>query len=115
MFGDNQEFVLQVKNELFADKVYVYTSKGIIIELPKGSTIIDFAYQLDPILAHKLDKAKVNDEEVPLDYELKTNDRIILITDELREGPKEEWLKITKTSNAKRKIKEYQKIKRFML
>ena len=47
IFGDNQQFVNQVKNELFANKIYVYTTKGDIIELPIGSTIIDYAYKLD--------------------------------------------------------------------
>lgn len=46
MFGDNQQFVNQVKTELFADRVYVYTIKGNIIELPKGATPIDFAYKI---------------------------------------------------------------------
>ena len=106
-FSDNQQFVSQVKNELFADKVYVYTTKGNIIELPKGSTVIDYAYKLDTDIGNTMVGAFVNDEYVTVDYVLHNKDRVRIITNELSYGPREEWLDIAKTSLAKSKIKEF--------
>ena len=107
MFGDNQEFVSQIKSELFSDKVYVYTTKGEIIELPKGSTPIDFAYKIHTDIGNTMVAAIVNDEYVPINYELHNKDRIRIITDELSFGPREDWIDIAKTSYAKRKIREF--------
>ena len=107
IFGDNQQFVNQVKNELFANKIYVYTTKGDIIELPIGSTIIDYAYKLDTNIGNTMIGAFVNDECVPLDYILQNKDRVRIVTNELSNGPEEKWLDIAKTSLAKSKIKNY--------
>lgn len=109
MFGDNQQFVNQVKNELFADKVYVYTTKGDIIELPKGATVIDFAYKIHTDIGNTMVGVFVNDEYAPVDYVLKNKDRVRIITDDLSYGPREEWLDKAQTSLAKRKIKEFNK------
>ena len=107
MFMDNQEFVHKVKEELFSDKVYVYTMKGEIVELPKGSTLIDLAYQLGEEIGNTMVGAFVNDSIVPLDYVLKNKDRVRIITDNLSHGPREEWISEAQTSYAKRKIKEF--------
>ena len=109
MFGDNKEFVYQVKSELFADKVYVYTPKGDIIELPKGSTPIDFAYKIDTDLGNTMVSAKVNDEYVPIDYTLKNKDRVKIITDELSFGPRSDWEEKAITSYAKKRIREFER------
>lgn len=109
VFGDNYEFVRQVKNELFADKIYVYTTKGEIIELPKGSTAIDFAYKIHSDLGNTMVSAVVNDKVVDPEHELKTKDRVRIITDVLSYGPREEWLDKVQTTKAKRKIKEFRK------
>lgn len=106
MFGDNQQFVNQVKSELFADKVYVYTTKGDIIELPKGSTPIDFAYKINTDIGNTMVGAFVNDELVPIDYILQNKDRVRIITDELSFGNREDWIDKAHTSLAKKKIKE---------
>lgn len=107
MFSDNQQFVNQVKNELFADKVYVYTMKGDIIELPKGSTPIDFAYKIHTDIGNTMVGVFVNDEYVPVDYILKNKDRVRIVTDDLSFGPREDWIDKAHTSFAKRKIKEF--------
>lgn len=107
MFGDNQQFVNQVKNELFSDKVYVYTTKGEIIELPKGSTPIDFAYKIHTDIGNTMVGVFVNDEYVSVDYILKNKDRVRIITDDLSYGPREEWINKAHTSLAKRKIREF--------
>ena len=107
MFGDNQQFVNQVKSELFADKVYVYTTKGDIIELPRGSTPIDFAYKIHTDIGNTMVGAFVNDEYVPIDYVLQNKDRVRIVTDDLSYGPREDWVDKAHTSLAKRKIKEF--------
>lgn len=107
MFGDNQQFVQQVKNELFAGRIYVYTTKGDIIELPKGATPIDFAYKIHTDIGNTMVGVFVNDEFVPINYQLKNKDRVRIITDDLSFGPREEWIEIAKTSLARRKIREF--------
>ena len=109
MFGDNQQFVNQVKTELFADRVYVYTTKGEIIELPKGSTPIDFAYKIHTDIGNTMIGVFVNDEYVPIDYVLKNKDRVRIVTDDLSYGPREDWIEKAHTSLAKRKINEFKK------
>ena len=109
VFSDNYEFVHQVKSELFSDKIYVYTTKGDIIELPKGATAIDFAYKIHSDLGNTMVSAVVNDKVVNPEHELKTKDRVRIITDVLSYGPREEWLDKVQTTKAKRKIKEFRK------
>lgn len=108
MFGDNQEFVRQVKMELFQDRIYVYTPKGEIIELPKGATSIDFAYKVHPNLGNTMVGAFVNEKYVPIDCPLQNKDRVKIITDELSFGPREDWIKKAQTTYARRIIKEFQ-------
>lgn len=107
IFGNNQDFVKQVKKELFADKVYVYTTKGDIIELPIGATVIDFAYKIHTDIGNTMIGAYVNDEYVPVDYVLKNKDRVRIVTDDLSYDPREEWINKANTSYAKRRIKEF--------
>ena len=109
MFEDNQQFVDRVKYELFADKVYIYTTKGDIIELPKGSTPIDFAYKIHTDIGNTMIGAFVNGEYVPIDYTLHNKDRLKIVTDDLSYGPRDDWLDKVYTSLAKRKIKEFKK------
>ena len=109
MFGDNQQFVNQVKCELFSDKVYVYTTSGETIELPKGATPIDFAYKIHTDIGNTMVGVFVNDEYVPIDYVLKNKDRVRIVTDDLSYGPREDWIEKAQTSHARRKIKEFNK------
>ena len=107
VFSDNQDFVRQVKSELFSDRIYVYTTKGDIIELPKGSTIIDFAYSIGPDIGNTMVSAIVNDRVVEPDYVLKSKDRVRIITDILSYGPREDWLDKAVTTQAKQQIKQF--------
>ena len=104
---NDSDFVRQVTEELFKANVYPYTTTGEIIELPKGATVIDFAYKLDDSIGEKLIGATVNDIIVPIDYVIKNQDRIKIITDSKALGPNDSWINIAKTSYAKRKIKEH--------
>ena len=106
MFVDNEEFITHLKGELFGDNIYVYTSKGKPIELPKGSIPIDFAYQIHEELGNTMIGARVNNEPVDVDYELKNGDRVIILTD-TSSKPKKDWVDKVKTSKAKSKILEY--------
>lgn len=109
VFGDNQEFVRQVKSELFTDKIYVYTTRGDIIELPKGSSVIDFAYRIHSDVGNTMVAAIVNEKNVEPEYILHNKDRVRIITDILSYGPRKEWIDKAKTTKAKRKIKEFNK------
>lgn len=109
VFGNNQEFVSQVKQELFSNRVYVYTTKGDIIELPKGSTPIDFAYKIHTDIGNTMVAAIVNDEYVGIDYKLQNKDRVKIIIDDLSFGPRDGWEDIAQTTYAKRKIKEFKR------
>jgi len=107
VFGDNRDFIIRVKEELFSDNIYVYTPKGDIVQLPKGATPIDLAYEIDTNLGNMIDSAIVNDEVVDVNYILKNKDRVRIITNNLSLGPKEEWESIVKTTKAKMKIREF--------
>lgn len=107
MFGDNKDFVDQVKMELFSDNVYVYNTKGEVIQLPKGSSIIDFAYINNPTEANSMIGAYVNEEYMKdLGYKLKNKDRVKIITDYLSFGAKEEWENLAHMSKVKKLIQE---------
>lgn len=109
VFANNQEFVRQVKSELFADKIYVYTTKGDIIELPVDATAIDFAYKIHSDIGNTMVAAIVNDKLVDVDYILHNKDRVRIITDFSSYGPHEEWLNNVKTTKARRKIMDFNK------
>lgn len=107
VFGDNKEFVYQVKKELFSNKIYVYTTKGEIIELPKGATAIDFAYKIHTDVGNTMVAAIVNDEYVDIDKPLNNKDRVRIITDDLSFGTREDWEDKAVTTYAKRRIREF--------
>ena len=108
-FADNQEFVKHIQQELLSPRVYVYTKKGEIMELPSGSTAIDLAYKIHTELGNKMVGATVNDKLVECGHTLHNKDRVKIITDEQSSGPNIGWLDIVKTTKAKRQIKAYVK------
>lgn len=107
VFADNQEFVHQVKSELFSDKIYVYTTKGEVIELPRGATAIDFAYKIHTDIGNTMVAAVVNDRMADVDYVLHNKDRVRIITDIMSYGPREDWIDKVQTTRARRKIREF--------
>ena len=108
-FADNQEFVEHIQQELLSQRVYVYTNKGEIMELPSGSTAIDLAYKIHTDIGNKMVGATVNDKLVECGHTLHNKDRVKIITDEQSSGPNIGWLDIVKTTKAKRQIKAYVK------
>ena len=104
---DDKDFVELVRKEIFASKIFVYTPKGERIELPKGSSVIDFAYKIHTDIGNNMVDAIVNGKSVPFSNQLENNSRIKIIANELySEGPKETWLDFVKTEKAKRCILE---------
>lgn len=105
--ADNIEFVEQIKKELFSTNVYVRSTNGEVIELPVDATPIDYAYKIHTDLGNTMVAAIVNDELVPLDYKLKHNDRVRIITDNKTYVAKVDWLDKVVTHHARKKIIEY--------
>ncbi len=102
---DPAEFLDTVKLDLFATDVYVFTPKGDLIELPYGSTPIDFAYSIHTDVGNQCIGAKVDDKIVPLDYQLRSGDTISVLT-KTGSHPKRDWLKFVKSSRARAKIRQ---------
>ncbi len=103
-----EEFVNSVKKEVLSnDAIYVYTPKGDVIELPFGSTPVDFAYRVHSEIGDKLVGAIVNDTIVPLNYELQTGDIVKVNTNKGSKGPNRDWLDFVVTTGARNKIKSF--------
>lgn len=107
---DATEFVESMRSDVFQDRVYVFTPRGDIIDLPAGSTPIDFAYHVHTDIGHRCRGARINGKLVPLYQELKTGDQIDILTTK-RGGPSRDWLNqnlgLVRTSRARSKIKAW--------
>lgn len=100
------EFLRSVTEDLFSDQVFVFTPKGDVIDLPAGSTPIDFAYRIHSELGNRCVGAKVNGKIVPLTYTFKNGDIVEVLT-RANATPSRDWLNYVKTSHARSKIKSY--------
>lgn len=103
---DADEFMKSVKSDIFSDRVYAFTPKGEVYELPKGSVTLDFAYEIHTQVGSHAVGAKVNGKLVPLDYKLKNGDVIEIMT-QSNASPSRDWIDMVKTSRARNKIRRY--------
>jgi guanosine-3',5'-bis(diphosphate) 3'-pyrophosphohydrolase len=103
---DPREFMEALKIDLFEDEVFVFTPKGDVVSLRRGSTPVDFSYAIHTEVGNHTVGAKVNGSIVPLGYELQMGDRVEVMTNK-SSGPSRDWLNIVKTSGARSKIRAY--------
>lgn len=107
-----EDFIKNIKVDLFSDEVFVFSPKGDVVNMPLGATPIDFAYAIHSAVGNRMTGAKVNGRMVNIDYELKNGEIVEIITSKETLGPRRDWLKMAKTAEARNKIKQWFKKER---
>lgn len=107
---ENQQYLETLKVDVFQNRIFVFTPKGEVIDLPENSTPIDFAYHIHTQIGHTCVGAMVNDQITPLDTKLKSGDVVEIVTDKNRKNPSADWLRFVKTGTARNKIKDHAKV-----
>jgi len=102
---DTGEFVNQAKLTVFQDRIFVFTPKGDVYDLPLGATPVDFAYAVHTEIGHKCSAALINNKMAKLDQKLENGDMVEIIIDKNRKGPSADWIKFAATKRARDKIK----------
>lgn len=105
--GDAKTFVDSVKDDIFTERIYVFTPDGSVRELPKDSVPIDFAYEIHTKVGERATGAKVNGRMVPLTTKLKTGDQVEIVTNANSFGPSRDWINLVKTHKARNKIRQF--------
>lgn len=105
--SDSHEFLENIEGNVFTDEVYVFTPKGKVLNLPVGSTTVDFAYAIHSAVGNMCIGAKVNGKIVPLNTVLNTGDIVEILTTNSGKGPSRDWIKFVKTASARTKIRQY--------
>jgi GTP pyrophosphokinase len=106
--SDPREFMEGLRIDLYDDRVFAFTPKGDVVDLPAGSTPIDFAYAIHTEVGHRCMGAKVSGRLVPLDYRLQTGDTVEVLASKARDaGPSRDWLQVVATPRARNKIKQW--------
>ena len=104
---DAEDFMHAFKIDIFHDETFVFTPKGDVITLPKGATLIDFAYTIHTGVGNKMVGAKINGRIAPIDSEPKNGDIVEIITSNASKGPSRDWINVVKTSEARNKIRQW--------
>lgn len=105
--SDPREYVEALKVDVFSDEVFVFTPRGDVIDLPRGSIPLDFAYRIHTEVGNHCVGAKVNGRLVPLEYKLKNGDIVSIITNQANNGPSRDWLNIVASSETRNKIRSW--------
>lgn len=105
---ESEESLLEdLKLDIFQNRIFVFTPKGDVIELPEDATAVDFAYRIHTAIGHSCIGAKINDQIASLPTKLKSGDVVEIFTDKKRNGPSEDWLNYVKTNTAKKNISQF--------
>lgn len=110
---NTSDFITQIKFDVFRNRIFVFSPKGDVFDLPDGATPVDFAYAVHTDIGNHATGALINDKIATLDHELKNGDLVEIIIDKKRKGPNHDWLKFAKTNKARNKIKQYSQNSRF--
>ena len=108
---DNQKFMKDLKLDIFKDRIFIFTPRGDVVDLPQGATVVDFAYHIHSDVGMLATHAKVNGKKQPLNTRLKSGDVVYVHTSEESNGPELEWVHWAQTNLAKNRIKEFLKEK----
>jgi GTP pyrophosphokinase len=103
---NTNDFLNKLKLDVFQDRIFVFSPKGDVFELPKKATPVDFAYAVHTDIGNKATAALVNDKMSSLDHELKNGDLVEIVVDKNRKAPNFDWIKFAKTKRARDKIKQ---------
>jgi GTP diphosphokinase / guanosine-3',5'-bis(diphosphate) 3'-diphosphatase len=104
---DNKKFFKHLKLDIFTDRIFVFTPKGDVVDLPRGSTVIDFAYHIHSDVGMLANGALINGKDRPLTGKLSNGDVVNVKTSEEAEGPQVEWLNVVRTTLARNRIREF--------
>jgi len=99
--ADNEKYIEGLKIDIFKNRIFIFTPKGDVIDLPENSTPIDFAYSIHTDLGHHATGAKINQKMGKLAALLQNGDMVEIMTDKKRKGPVRDWLKVIQTNRAK--------------
>lgn len=102
--NDDEQYLESLKIDIFQTRIFVFTPRGDVIDLPEDATPIDFAYHIHTDIGHKCVGGRINDQMVPLDTKLKSGDVVEILVDKNRKLPNPDWVQIAKTHSAKRHI-----------